>query len=296
MTTRAWSYPIANSNDATFRGWVTDFSTKLGEVGLQRTSDTGQINLTTVTRPTAGNTSAGYEIWRFPGTAIFIKFEYGTSSSTSSPQMWITVGTNSDGAGNLTGVVSARRTCNGSSFNGNGTTLNTSYMCFSEASGFFGFSAYLGAGAVSVPAVFTSFICRTVSVLGAPDGQGITVYWRGTDTSPSSAAVQALNTVTNTAQPIDTAGFYCVVPHAIVNTVVSGDQQAFLHWTAMPRVYPVMQIVTVASSEFLPTTTFTATVVGNTPKNYITLDSNIHGTYTGTTTSTPAFRCAMLWE
>jgi hypothetical protein len=168
-------------------------------------------------------------------------------------------------------------------------------MCFSAAAGFFGVSAYVG-GVGGEANTFGFFVCRTVGVNGVPDSQGIAVYWRGSGVG-NRPPVQALNTITNVAGTVDVDGMFCIVPYNITNTLVGSDQQAFVQWTAMPRVYPVMQLVTVSSSEFLLTTTFTATVVGSTPQNYITLDGANHGASNITNqTTTPVYRIAMLWE
>jgi hypothetical protein len=66
-------------------------------------------------RPTAANTSAGFEVWRMAdglqSTApAFLRVEYGTGASPNFPSLWLTLGTTTDGAGTLTGVaVSERR-------------------------------------------------------------------------------------------------------------------------------------------------------------------------------------------
>jgi hypothetical protein len=82
-------------------------------VGMVQTADTGQINWLTVTVPTVINERKGYEIWRFndalQATApVFLKISYGSANAAASyPGIWITIGTGSDGAGNLTGIVLA---------------------------------------------------------------------------------------------------------------------------------------------------------------------------------------------
>lgn len=100
------------ADDAAFRalwGWV---SGRLTAGGWTKTGDTGQIDLTTVARPTAINTSAGYEIRESPTIGgfqkIYVKLEYGTGSAVQYPALWITVGTGTDGAGTLTGYVTTR--------------------------------------------------------------------------------------------------------------------------------------------------------------------------------------------
>lgn len=107
--------PAFLSDDATFRQWALGIHNALGGAcGMVQTADTGQINLATVLRP-AVNIYAGYEIWRFNDslqaqTPIFLKIEYGVGSSVDRPAFAITWGQGSNGAGTLTGSVSARRT------------------------------------------------------------------------------------------------------------------------------------------------------------------------------------------
>ena len=112
MATYTISTPIDNSTDAAFRLWSKGISDTIGTAWTQ-TSDTGQINFTTVTRPTVANTQVGYTIHRMNDTLqsttpCFLKIEYACGNSAAYPSIFISVGTNTDGAGNLTGTVSAR--------------------------------------------------------------------------------------------------------------------------------------------------------------------------------------------
>lgn len=103
-----------NSSDANFRAWGSYISARLAAVGLVQTSDTGQINWTTVTTPAGVSTYSGYEIWRFndalQATApVFIKIEYGEGANVDGPAVRVRFSSGSDGAGNLTGNVSTPR-------------------------------------------------------------------------------------------------------------------------------------------------------------------------------------------
>lgn len=102
------------TTDAKFRTWGLAMSTAAQASGLVKTSDTGQVNWATVTKPVATNTKAGYEIYRFADTLqatypIFFRVDYGSSGVTSGsgPSTWITIGTGSDGAGVITGLGAA---------------------------------------------------------------------------------------------------------------------------------------------------------------------------------------------
>ena len=89
-------------------------SNAIQNVGLVKTSDTGQVNWSTVNAPGSANTAAGYEIFRFNDSLqaskpIFIKLEHGTGSGGPGLYaLFITIGTGSDGAGNITGILLAR--------------------------------------------------------------------------------------------------------------------------------------------------------------------------------------------
>jgi hypothetical protein len=94
------------TSDATFRAWASAISAALAAVGLTQTSDTGQINLTTVTKPGGASTMAGYQIWQFAaltGNPIYFKIEYGTGNSTARPGLRFTFGNGSNGSGTITG-------------------------------------------------------------------------------------------------------------------------------------------------------------------------------------------------
>jgi hypothetical protein len=110
MTATTLSLNSSTGTATTFRAWGSGISAGFAAVGLVQTADTGQINWTTVAAPTAAGTAMGYEIWRFADTLqatkpIFIKVEYGAGGNTQTPQMWVTVGTGTDGAGTLTSMA-----------------------------------------------------------------------------------------------------------------------------------------------------------------------------------------------
>ena len=113
MATHSSSTTVpSNDTDAEFRAWATFFHDVFNLAWVQ-TSDTGQINLGTVTTPGAPNTSQGYEIWRMNDSLqstfpVFVKIEYGSGAATISPAIWITIGKGSDGSGGITTIRFAR--------------------------------------------------------------------------------------------------------------------------------------------------------------------------------------------
>lgn len=109
MATDTRALPAFIGTDAEFRTWGSGLAAQLLAMGLVQTSDTGQINWTTVTRP-AINTYGGYEIWRFADTLqatkpVFFKLEYGISSVADRPALRFTVGTGSNGTGTINGQI-----------------------------------------------------------------------------------------------------------------------------------------------------------------------------------------------
>ena len=284
MTTKAWTSSLLHTTDAEFRAWGQDISQALADVGLVKTADTGQINWATVTRP-AVNVWAGYEIWRYPDSSIFMRWEYGTGGGTTQPAIRVTVSNGSNGAGTLTGVVSATRTAYWANITG---TNRQSWMCLKD--GFFGFSGYRSIAGGDQFAFFA--VARTTDANGTTSSLGATVYWWGAPGAIGPAAVQALNFSTSYVGAVNTTGDYCAVPHGITSSLVGADSQAFVHWTAMPRVYPVMPLCTVVSTEVPTGSTFDVALVGATPRTYLALDPAVRGAATGGAT----YKLAMLWE
>lgn len=101
-----------SASDTEFRQWGSAVSVAIAAVGLIQTSDTGQINWTTVLAPTTTNQKRGYEIWRFNDSLqatrpIYVRLDYGSGPNVQyNPQIWFTVGTATDGAGNITANAS----------------------------------------------------------------------------------------------------------------------------------------------------------------------------------------------
>jgi hypothetical protein len=96
------------TTDAAFRAMGVAVNASLAAAGLTQTSDTGQINWTTVTAPVAGNTDAGYEVWRFSDTLhstvpIFLKIYYGRGSASTIVRLRWESRSATSGAGVLSG-------------------------------------------------------------------------------------------------------------------------------------------------------------------------------------------------
>jgi len=289
VTTKAWFFPIAQTNDADFRAWGSDLSASFSDVGLIQTADTGQIDWVTVTRPGA-STAAGYEIWRYTDSSVYLKIEYGSSGfSSAAPSVWLTVGTGSNGAGTLTGAVSSRApiSIQTATLTSAGTSRQ-SFLVYKD--GFFGFVGYRAASSVGPAPFMGAWVAKTTDGAGNPDSRGATVY-RKTGGANAVPSVQALNFQTNTVSGVDLNGNFVVIPMGITSSIIGIDTQCFIHWTALPLVLPNPYMATVIGAEVPAGSTFSTTLVGTTPRTYLALDNNPQGS-----SISSSYILAMLWE
>lgn len=111
----------SGANAAALKAWGAAVSALFSGAGLVATSDTGQVNWTTVT-PTYNVTNStdalvGYEIWKFNDSLqatkpIVLRVEYRdgffSSGSVNYAYLNIAIGTTTDGAGNLTGTFTGQ--------------------------------------------------------------------------------------------------------------------------------------------------------------------------------------------
>lgn len=99
-----------NSTLVNFKQWAKAISDFFVTAGWTQASDTGQVNWSSIASvPTAGNFV--YEIWQ-PNdglTTFYLKVEYGTNtaSTNTGPQIRVSIGTTTNGAGTLTGFVTS---------------------------------------------------------------------------------------------------------------------------------------------------------------------------------------------
>jgi hypothetical protein len=270
MTTNTYSTVIAHTTDAEFRAWGSALAASMQACGLVQTADTGQINWTTVTRP-AINVAAGYEIYRFndalQATApIFMKIEYGTSSTATFPNIWLTVGTGSNGSGTLTGQSSTRNTVARALASSSTVTAFPTYVCVKNGS----LAVILKAGSSSsLPDALAVFaVCRTTDDTGAETGDGYTVFRRQSGNGVAGAVVAQAVSVSN-ATTFAESPYYAMVHHGVSSSLVGADKQVYKCYTVQPRVRPVLQACVVLSTEYPAATSFTATLVGATARTYL---------------------------
>lgn len=292
MTTSTYSTVVDHTNDAGFRAWGLELSTALSAVGLVKTSDTGQINWTTVTRP-GTSTAAGYEIYRFDdalqGTApIYFKLEYGTATSALIPQLWFTIGTGSDGSGGITGSVVSRTICALLPNTPNVSVPYPSYISYVD--GQLSVCCKTGAGALGgYPGMFFH-IGRTTDDTGADTADGIIAYYK---TVGSTYHAQQCRLFASGSTITVAASTFCLVPGLMTASMVGSDIQVFKNYSTFPLVRPNVGVVTTITAEVPAGNTISVAVVGSTPRTYISIGQAGYGCGVAASSN---YCAAILWE
>lgn len=294
MTTASWSSRVRHDSDATFQEWRDEVITKLGIAVTAGTLAADETNIT----PGAGarpgvNTEQGYAVYHIAdslhGTApIYIRFGFGTGTGTTTPRLQATTGTSTNGSGVLGGTALSTIANFGSGAAQTTDTARQSYLCVNA--GFLGIDWKLGSGSNH-----TFWICRTCDSDGTPTVTGAIAHWgigNSTTITKRQAFRYAASAAAYTSQSNIVNAALGIVPQTPTSSAVGSDIQVYLGWTITPRVTPLFGICGVFASELVPGGTFTATLVGSTPRTYLTMStqSGPFGPDSGTVIM------AMLWE
>lgn len=295
----SWSTPIEHSSDATFRAWGSDLSTRFATAGLVQTTDTGQINWVTVTRPGA-IAFAGYEIWRFNDTLqatspVFIKVEYGTGNNTTVPALRITVSSGTNGAGTPTGLVTSSLVAYVAiTLIANANITNfPSFLC--ATAGFAGLAFKIGAASVASLTLIGFTVQRTVDNTGAPTATGAVLTTCGTGNQATVAGtVSIINYVSSTVNNSSTGIDLGFMPSALTSSIVGTSPQIFLHWMSAPQMTPLIGTAACVLSEVTIGSERDITLVGTTPRHYIAIGNSLRKT--AYNSSAAVLGSLMLWE
>lgn len=293
-----------NNDDAGFRAWIQVVIDSLTAAGLTRTTDSGQINVATVTRPTSSNTIVGYTVWRMSDplqsvAPVFIKVSFGSSNTTGYIRLTIDVGSGSDGAGNITGVV-AQATTNAQMQSSTGGALPSPGLSMAVCNDWG--VAFCGAhipGTLSNAGVGFGFaIHRTVDSGGVPTSEGvmINVASGSTTSSPASGVV-----LFSSRAPIESVQTYsgadvAHTPFGLAGYSVGVSPQIFPTWCALPKIKP-MAFLAVAPAGSSPNAgqTFQMALVGATARTYMSFGPTLGRQFYTSTGSTPG-HSFILWE
>jgi hypothetical protein len=268
------------SADADFRAWGVALAAQFAAVGLVKTADSGQIDWTTVLKPTGTNQPRGYEIWRFNDALqatkpVFIRIDYGSGGNALYPSLWVTVGTATNGAGALTGQVGTQR-----QISATGATPITSYCSGSSSRLNLAHNMNIGPILLCVE--------RTKTGAGVDTGDGIVRYaWSsasglGFQLVPFIGTIPAEVTI-NPALDINSGGLSAVgADVALAPTVTFYGKPLFASWC----IYKITEITGLTPISFAH--------LGAT-RTYMPLGSTVNPSGNNLL-STSGYALAMLWE
>lgn len=304
MTTVSWTGPIDHTTNTGFRSWGSTVSAKFALAGLIQTSDTGQINWSTVNRA-ASNGLAGYEIWRMNDSAqatapIFFRVEYRTGPGGSDcPEIRIGFGTGTNGSGTLTGTAKEDPLQVNYGYNTPTPSANfPSYLCVVD--GFFGFSIYLGySSPQGINASF--FFNRTCDEDGVADDRGCFVHWPSGNGGTGIRCRSFLLNPVEFVYSAQNSPLFAFIPMPESSTFDGTNFQAYPHYTITPGVETVVGTCTVRASEVALGSTFTVAMVGTTVRTYVGLltgpaSGQGSGYAEARNNTTYNYSLAMLWE
>lgn len=219
-----------NNTDADFRAWVQFIEdTFVTTGGWAVTADTGQMTISTATKPGAANTKVGYRIYKMTDDLAatfpcFVKVYYGSGSQALNPGFWIVVGQGSDGTGGITGTLfddsaATSPTC---ATNANSTTqVTNSYGSAQNASAGGRITLALFTNPTQIGHFMVWGIERTKnSSTGVDNGTGFIMMWStaGGGMNRSKWLEPALGGTA--AQPATETGCACILTS---NTVTLGS-------------------------------------------------------------------------
>jgi len=270
MTVSRFNVPITNETVTTYRAWGLGFSNAFKAVGLIQTANTGQVNWATVSLPTTGVITRDYEIFRFNDALqatrpVFIRISYGTSNVGDRPFLSVRAGTATDGAGNLTGLIS----------NEFPVYINLAPLPFESPQLVFGdtssvaFSGSTSSTGQPYASIFACVIERSRSELGIPNGDGLWLSVGTTSVSPV-AQTQILSFTLNSFTPV-VSGHPFAVPTKLSSFLMGTALAVFPAIIATPKVQgPGLALLACGFSDF-PRLTEQQITIGGTLRNYIAI-------------------------
>jgi hypothetical protein len=281
MTTLNYSAVVNHTTTAGFRAWGSGLSSNLTAAGLIKTTDTGQINWTTVNRPTAVNTVGGYEIWKLPDSSIFFKIEYGTGNVTDNPLIYITSGTGSNGTGTITGAISAQTAIAYSRAPISITQLHLTYISVTS----YHFTLIFASTGFNGVAPIGVYNCtKTVDAAGAITTTGYGSY------IPQGGGLQSVRISTAAAYLRQATGYGCLPGLPTTTLTSNAEYQAYQSFLNVPEVVPNIGLCGVCVTEAPKGTIFSYKPVGTVTRTYISVADDY---FAGLS---PSFTCALLWE
>jgi hypothetical protein len=281
MTTSIYSAVLNHSTTAGFRAWGSGLSSNLTAAGLVKTTDSGQINWTTVNKPTLAMTVAGYEIWKLPDSSIFFKLEYGNHSDATSPLIYVTSGTGSSGAGAITGAISPQTfiTMGNPPF-----SISQLYLTYISVTNNHLTLVLASAGNNAQHPMAIYNCAKTVDSAGAPTTVGYGSF------IPYNGGLQSVRISPATAYTRNLNGYGCLPGMPTETLTTNAEYQAYQSFLNLPEVKPYIGMCGICTFEAPKGTIFSYKPVGTVTRSYLSVAAN---NFAELNTS---FSSALLWE
>lgn len=282
---------------------LTFINEVLDEAGITRTSDTGQLDVGSATMPGSNNTLIGYEIREFTDdiSPVVLKMEWYRQNSTDRITVFITMGTGSDGTGNITDIFFPRTEIGNSNGFLQGISSWTNASLFSRGCGDSSagnkavMSGQWGGGGEWVFAIE-----RWSDSAGEDTGGGVRMAWRcGNGVSFWSWVARFDGLIV----PAETDGG-CFPPSGQTTGQVDEDGYdsdttlyPFFTFNFGVMMFPMRTIAGVFSSDISSESPFTGNNLGKSRKYFRCLaGSSTPRVSRGSTPSSTNFATAILWE
>lgn len=282
-TTTTTMTPYSNT-DALFRQWCQHIHDTLA-LGWVQTGDTGQIDLTTVTKPSIGNTKQGYEIWRMNDTLqgsapCYIRLDYGSGAVATHIALWLTLGTGSDGSGNITGKLFDGGAATAATLSNNSQDTASQALYGSADTNRFTFNV---GGTSGITYLLILGIERTKDSTGADTADGFLIFGKSASvnkpsgyTGTASGGITFIHYCKNTgAQPPMSAGVNYVLANESPSVFGSDVGIGLVIPMATVAQQPGTNFAVCRAGDFILSATPTMTLYGSSV-TYVRLASNLH--------------------
>lgn len=292
------------SSDANFRNWGSETSDLWQDVGLTKTADTGQIDWSTVVRGATADVFLGYEIFTldidtqhstFP---LYIRVDYGVGSGgVDRAKLGVQVGSGTNGAGTLTGVLGTQRIITASATD---TATRENYC--SAGDGYFAWVGGWEAGSGSTTHLRNTMIIieRLRDNAGDPTADGIYTFFAGIEsglgTRGYTQIIRSTDTITAYASSAGTLRIGANVPNQ--SGSFGSDLYLFTHHPADRALYnPCLSNLFYYHSDFTAGINFDIDMYGTT-QTYKPLGRNATatGSFSNIAFGHTNSGIALLWE
>lgn len=285
--------------DARLREAWGGISEMLTALGLVKTADTGQADMTTITGPISISTFPAYEIrtWTDSVGTLFMKWEYGVATATNRPQYRITIGTGSNGAGTITGVIFNQLLFGDSATAGATYVQSIHYACRKDTMISIAFTHQLKA---AFPTMIFMFDRKRDFVTGVPNADGAFALYSNSGWSGS-----CFNLAPPYAATVVSKNSWTFAP-GVYNTTNSGMALEAITMDIFPIfgsypdavIQPVGVMTWTGESSATIGTVFSVDVYGQT-RTYMAIASGTAGKnpgYNNAVTGNVSNVIAMIWE